>query len=73
MATMRFSRMVSPSSLLIEKPDGEQIVRGPRSTDAIGALLQRVYAVRRAMPDMIARLVPRIDRADEERPLSDRR
>lgn len=70
---MRFDIMVPASSLLVDKASGEQIVRRPRHGDTIGTLLQRVYAVRRAIPDPLARLLPRIEAADVERPLSDRR
>lgn len=64
---MRTNSMAAPSPLLIDRPDGEQVVRGPRRSDAIGALLQRVYAVRRVVPDAITRLLSRIDASDDGR------
>ncbi len=71
---MRFTIMVLASSLLVDVPSGEQVVRRPRPWDAIGTLLQRVYAVRRPLPDPLARLLPRID-ADDTTPrrINDRR
>ncbi|SFP34589.1 hypothetical protein [Sphingomonas rubra] len=70
---MRFTDMTPTSSLLIDRHDGEQVVRPPRRWDAIGALLQRVYAVHRAIPDPIARLLPRMETKPDAERISGRR
>lgn len=56
--------MISSPTLVIDSgPGGEQVVRPPRPTDAIGGSLRAAFAMRSKLPDEIRHLLHQIDRA----------
>ncbi len=54
--------MIFATSLVIQRDDGEQIVRMPRATDAIGQSLRSVYGEGAGIPPQWAPLLRDIDR-----------
>ena len=55
--------MTWSANLLIDKPSGEQVVRRPRRTDAIGAALREAFAIGAGLPDDMGALLRKLDRA----------
>ena len=57
-----FSGMTLSTNLVVDKPSGEQIVRRPRRTDAIGASLREAFAAGAGIPEDMAALLSKLDR-----------
>jgi hypothetical protein len=54
--------MTIETSLVIDTTGGEQIVRRPRRTDTIGAILRDAFGGVRPLPGDIARLIAALER-----------
>jgi hypothetical protein len=52
--------MMTSASLCVERAGGEQVVRPPRPTDAVGAALRDVFPTGVGLPDDMAALLRRI-------------
>jgi hypothetical protein len=51
------------TSLVVDEPSGEQIVRLPRRTDTIGASLREAFGTGTGLPDDMISLLGKLDRA----------
>jgi hypothetical protein len=54
--------MFGATNLVIQRENGEQVVRLPRVTDAVGSALRRVYGEGGHLPHEFDRLLHDIDR-----------
>ena len=55
--------MFSATPLMIQRDNGEQVVRMPRASDGVGSALRRVYGEGDGIPPDLAALLGEIDRA----------
>ena len=55
--------MFCATSLMIQRDNGEQVVRTPRATDAVGSALRNVYGEGGGIPHDLTILLRDIDRA----------
>jgi len=53
----------SPTLVIDSDRGGEQVIRPPRSTDAIGGSLRAAFAIPARLPDDVRQLLHQIDRA----------
>jgi hypothetical protein len=57
--------MFCAANLVIQRDNGEQVVRMPRATDAVGSALRNVYGEGGGIPHDLAMLLRDIDRASQ--------
>jgi hypothetical protein len=62
-----FSDMQWSNSLMIDKPSGEQVVRRPRCTDAIGTSLREGFGTGPSIPEDMLLLLGKLDGACRRR------
>ena len=57
-----FSSMTWSTNLVVDKPSGEQVIRRPQQTDAIGASLREAFAAGAGLPEDMAAQLRHLDR-----------
>lgn len=57
--------MMTSAFLCIDRHAGEQVVRSPRPTDAVGQALRGAIPAGAGLPEDILALLTRLDRADK--------
>jgi hypothetical protein len=49
------------TSLVVDEPSGEQVIRRPQRTDAIGASLREAFGTGASLPEDMTSLVVKLD------------